>query len=934
MRNFTHFLFALLLWLTTGLSAWAQANDDPCGAVVLTPNGQFCATPTVGSTQGATTTAPNGYANTTSCGTGFGQPRDVWYTFTTTASGLGSTGATLTVAGNAAGQVRLFSAPGCSGPFTEIACQAATQANTSAPALTTTALTASTTYYVRVAGNSGTAPGSFSICLTDGPGTPPTCQPAQLGPAVFTNAGNTAASFTFAPLASNVGPYTFTLLSGPTGTTVVQSFAISAPGFTVSGLVPGTNYTVRVNGFCAAGGQFQLTQTLIVLPPNDDPCGAQTLVLDPAAVCTPVTGSTRATTTAPNGYSNPGCGGALLPTDVWYKFTTTVSGAGSTGATLTVSDVEGASQLRLFAAPSCAGPFTELACTTRPGGAVNAVGAVPLTATGLVPNTTYYVSVAPAQFRTATFFTICASAAPPVFPCLTPTILIPTATVTATSAQVVFTVPAGSSPAPPSYTLTYTPQNGGPITTVPVPTGPALLPNAPLYAAGNSLTGLTPGTTYVVTVQTTCFGGAQSSVATATFTTQATTVPQPPANDECSGATVLPVTTSCTPLVTTNLNALAVGLSGALATCGYYLGADVWYRMVVPPNGIVQVTTGPVTGSVVDDTGLALFTGNCGSLTEVDCNDDISATNLFSQARATGLVPGSTVYAQVWRTGSIAGGAFTVCATTDVTCPLATNLAASALTTTSATLTFTLPTGNTGYVLNYTPAGGPVQTQTVTASPVALTGLLPGTAYTVTLTGSCTGSVAGTVRTSFTTLAVPSCAAPSAVYVGNLGATTAGIGFVTNTAASSYTVTYQAAGGAVQTVSPAPTASPVVLTGLVPGRAYTVCVASNCSNGLVSTPVCATTFSTPLAARNAALTAQISLFPNPASRTATLTVPATLRGPGASAQLLNALGQVMRQQPLAAAANTVLDLAGLPAGLYSLRLATPEGPVVKRLMVE
>jgi hypothetical protein len=1024
-------LLALLLLLCSlqPLRAQAPANDDPCGAVVLTPSGQFCATPTVGNTQGATITVPNGYTNTGTCGgVATGSFRDVWYQFTTTASGLGSTGATITVAGNAAGQVRLFSAPSCSGPFTDVACQAATQANTSAPALTTTALAASTTYYVRVAGNnSATSLGPFSICLTDGPGTPPLCQSAQLGAPVFTNASNTAASFTFTPLATNVGPYTFTLLSGPTGSTVVQSFSINAPGFTVSGLVPGTNYSIRVTGYCTAGGQFQIARQLSVLPPNDDPCGAQALVLNTGAVCTPVTGSTRATTTTPNGYTNPGCGGAALPGDVWYTFATTASGAGSTGATLTVSDVEGASQLRLFAAASCAGPFTELACTT------GTVGAAPLVATGLVPNTTYYVSVAPAQFRVGTFFTICASAAAPVFPCLTPTIIIPSTTVTGTSAQVVFTVPAGGSPAPPSYTLTYTPQGGGATVTVTPPYGPVLSPNQPVYQAGTPLTGLTPGTTYVVTVQTTCVGGAQSSVATATFTTLATTAPQPPANDECSGATVLPVTTSCIPLATTNLNALAVGLSGSATTCGYYLGADVWYQLVVPPNGIVQVTTGPVAGSVVDDTGLALLTGSCGNLTEVDCNDDISATNLFSQARATGLVPGSIVYAQVWRTGSLVGGPFTICATTDVTCPVVSNLAATAVTQTGATLTFALPTGSGGYVLSYTAAGGTVQTQPVTTSPVVLTGLTPGTVYTVSITNNCSGSLPSTAILSFTTLAVPTCAAPAAVYASNVGNTSAGIGFVLNAAATSYAVTYQAAGGPVQTVSPAPTASPVTLTGLVPGTSYTVCVASTCANGLASVPRCApvftttgtaptcaaptgatasstgpttaqvsfapaagvasytvtytaaggtaqtltpnptaspvalagltpgvaytvtvasncaggtvsvptlATFATPLASRSGALAEQLTLYPNPAHHSASLTVPAALLRQASLLTLSDALGRTVRQRFVTPTAGTTtetraeLNLTGLPAGVYLIRLLSSEGPLTKRLVIE
>jgi len=921
--------------------AWGQApaNDDPCGAVALTPQGPFCTTVVSGTTQGATTTVPTGYLNNGGCGapsSGTGNPKDVWYTFTTTASGLGSTGATVTVSGNAAGQLRLFAAATCAGPFTDVACAAATAGSTTAPALTTAALTPSTRYYVRVSGYSGNDPtGPFAICVTDGPGSPPVCQGPALGLPVY-SAGNTAATVGFAPLATNAGPYTATLLIG---TAVVQTFPATPPSIALTNLVPGNIYTLRVTGTCPAGGQFQVLQSLVVRAPNDEPCTAQPLVLDLAAGCTPVSGTTRtSSTTLPVGYTNPGCGGSTQPADVWYTFRTTASGAGSTGAVLTVNNVEAAGQVRLFAAPSCAGPFSALACST---GAVASDGALPLTATGLVPNTTYYVSVAPAAFRAGGFFTICASAAPPTFPCVTPTISVPTATVTATSALVTFAIPAGGNPAPSSFTLTYTPQSGGGAMTATVPYVPVFVPGGlPQYLAGSPLTGLQPGTTYLVTVQTNCPGGAQSGTATATFTTQAATVPQPPVNDECSGAITLPVTTACTLVATTNLNASVQGLTGINPTCGYYLGADVWYQLVVPANGIVQVTTGAVSGSVVTDTGLALYTGSCGTLTEVDCNDDLSATNLFSQVRATGLPPGSTVYAQVWRTGSLVGGAFTICATTDLTCPVVTNLLAAAVGQTTATLTFTLPAGGTGYTLTYTPAGGAPQTQTVTASPVLLTGLLPNTRYAVSLTGTCSGALPATATTSFTTLATPSCAPPAAVYVGNLTATTVGVGFVLNAAATGYAVTYQAAGGSVQTVAPVPTASPVTLTGLTPGTSYTVCVSSACANGLTSAPVCATVFSTPLASRNAALSAHLGLFPNPAHRTVTLTVPAALLRQAGLYTLSDALGRTVRQRFITPAPGTAaetraeLDLLDLPAGVYVVRLLSSAGPLTQRLVIE
>ena len=1019
--------FALILIaffvLPAGSAAWAQANDDPCGAVVLTPSGQLCTAPTVGTTQGATATAPNGYTNTTSCGAGFGQPRDVWFRFTTAATGLGSTGATLTVSGNAAGQLRLFSANSCTGPFTELACQAAAQANTSAPTLTTTALTASTTYYVRVAGNGSTTPGPFTICLTDGPGTNPSlCGAPTLSAPVFTNPTNTAATVTITPGANNVPPYTATLQAG---TGPIQPYTATGTVLNLTNLVPGTLYRLNVLVPCSTGGQTGATLLVGVPPVNDEPCRAQALVLDPGTGCTPVNGATGLSSTSPaNGYANPGCGGEAQPADVWYTFTTAATGPGSTGAVLTVNNADGAGQLRLFAAPTCTGPFAELACTT---GVLPSDGAAPLIATGLVPNTTYYVSVAPSLGRSGGpggFFTICASAATPALPCATPSVNVPTSLVTATTAQVYMFVPNGA-PRPLSYALTYT--AGGMPTTITVPA--LAVTGTPTTLA--FLSGLTPGTVYTVTVRANCAGGGQSAAATTTFTTLPAASTPPPANDDCAAAASLAVGTNCAPTTTTNLNATASPVLDP--ACGFILGADVWYQLVVPPNGIVQVTTGAVGGSVVDDTGLALYTGNCGNLTEVDCNDDLSATNLFSQARATGLVPGSAVYARVWRTGSTAGGPFTICATTDVTCPVVSNLAATAVTQTAATLTFTLPPSSGGYVLSYTAAGGTAQTQPVTASPVTLTGLVPGTAYAVTLTNNCTGSLPSTVALSFTTLAVPACAAPSAVYVSNVGNTSAGVGFVLNAAAGSYTVTYQAAGGPVQTVSPAPIASPVTLTGLVPGTSYTVCVASACTNGLASTPRCApafttagtaptcaaptgatatstgpttasvgftpatgvasytvtytaagspaqtltpnptaspvaltnlvpgvaytvtvasnctggtssvpalATFATPLASRAGALAEQLSLYPNPARRSATLTVPAALLRQTGLLTLADALGRTVRQRYVTPAAGSTadtraeLDLTGLPTGVYLLRLLSSAGPLTKRLVIE
>jgi hypothetical protein len=91
-----------------------------------------------------------------------------------------------------------------------------------------------------------------------------------------------------------------------------------------------------------------------------------------------------------------------------------------------------------------------------------------------------------------------------------------------------------------------------------------------------------------------------------------------------------------------------------------------------------------------------------------------------------------------------------------------------------------------------------------------------------------------------------------------------------------------------------------------------------------------------LATAPATLAALVSLYPNPAHGTATLLLPAALRGTSATqVEILNLLGQVVRRtvQP-AAAATLELSLDGLAAGLYTVRAHTAAGTVSRRLTVE
>jgi hypothetical protein len=87
----------------------------------------------------------------------------------------------------------------------------------------------------------------------------------------------------------------------------------------------------------------------------------------------------------------------------------------------------------------------------------------------------------------------------------------------------------------------------------------------------------------------------------------------------------------------------------------------------------------------------------------------------------------------------------------------------------------------------------------------------------------------------------------------------------------------------------------------------------------------------------ARLEAATALYPNPTTGRATVEISG-LRAPGpVRIDVVNTLGQVLLQhsaQPHQGLLVQALDLRALPAGVYSVRLHTPEGTVVKRLVKE
>lgn len=79
------------------------------------------------------------------------------------------------------------------------------------------------------------------------------------------------------------------------------------------------------------------------------------------------------------------------------------------------------------------------------------------------------------------------------------------------------------------------------------------------------------------------------------------------------------------------------------------------------------------------------------------------------------------------------------------------------------------------------------------------------------------------------------------------------------------------------------------------------------------------------------LQARVQLSPNPASETATLI---TTGLEVASIEVMNSLGQKVRDLQASNSANTQLDVSGWTSGVYALRILTDEGLVEKKLVVK
>jgi hypothetical protein len=546
--------------------------------------------------------------------------------------------------------------------------------------------------------------------------------------------------------------------------------------------------------------------------------------------------------------------------------------------------------------------------------------------------------------------------------------------------------------------LSWTVAGGtGPFTVLYGPTGfnPALPSSATnqyttltgLTATTLALTSLPPNTAYDFYVTQNCGGSVGNSLQSnqGNFRTN----PNPPVNDDCAGAINVPIQYGSCIAQTVGDNTAATNSAGVPApTCANYLGKDIWFMVTVPASGAVTIqTVTPTAGSNVVDTGLSVYSGTCGSLVEVDCDDDGSGTGNLSLLDLTGRTPGEVLYIRVWEYGGDIGDLIAVCVTSPSNCAVPLAPAAGNLSNTTADLSWTrggTPNPGDTFEIEYGPQGFTPGTGTaftgLTSPSYQLTGLTANTQYCYYVRQNCgtaNGSSAFVGPTCFTTLlTAPANDNPCGailltsrgpVTASNVGATTSAQSGITTpvcspavspldvwfaitpaSASTTLNMTGTAAGMVRVYSSPSCSAGPFTLvacqssgsvttglstmtaTGLTPGQRYYVAVSGY---GGASPTGSFTIAGTALATKAQAESKALLVYPNP-SNTGQLTLRLSNPGKG-EATLLNALGQQVRTQALSSStAEQTISTRGLATGVYTLRVQIGDDVLTRKVVVE
>lgn len=175
-------------------------------------------------------------------------------------------------------------------------------------------------------------------------------------------------------------------------------------------------------------------------------------------------------------------------------------------------------------------------------------------------------------------------------------------------------------------------------------------------------------------------------------------------------------------------------------------------------------------------------------------------------------------------------------------CGTATGLSASAITTSSATVSWTAVSGATSYAVDYKLNSSSTWTSfstAQTATSADLTGLNSGSLYDWRVTTNCASGSSSPASAQFTTTSTATCDAPTGLSSSAITSSSATVSWTAVSGAVSYAVDYKQNSSSTWTsFSTAQTGTSANLTGLTASTLYDWRVTTNCSSGS-STPAAA-----------------------------------------------------------------------------------------------
>ena len=255
------------------------------------------------------------------------------------------------------------------------------------------------------------------------------------------------------------------------------------------------------------------------------------------------------------------------------------------------------------------------------------------------------------------------------------------------------------------------------------------------------------------------------------------------------------------------------------------------------------------------------------------------------------------------------------------TCNPVTGLAASAITSTSATISWSAVTGSVGYIYavdnNIAPPTSGIYT---TATSVPVTGLTAGTSYYAHVKDSCgVGSASSWVTVPFTTTSASGCDAPTTLTVASITTNSATVSWTlaSGAIAAEYVINTTAADPT--TAGTAITTTTYNATALTPATLYYAHVRDSCGatslSAWVTTPF--TTLSTTGFNNTLALGFGVTAYPNPVKDEVTINISGVENISGRM-ELMDLSGRIIKTEVVSTDVVNI-SMAGLTPGIYVIR---------------